>query len=262
MLGDNILNQHVAADGSCGSHVGAGLDLVGDDGISTAVELFDTADLDGIGTCAGDGCAHGVQEVGHINDMGLLCGVADDGLAGQQAGSQHQVDGGADGSHIQVDTGAVETVGAGVQADVCRGVLHISAQQAEALQVLVDGTLGKLTAAGQSNVGRAETAQQNTHQVVAGTHLLDQCVLRTGGRDMGGVDLQDVQLRLLNSGAHAAQDVDEDANVGNIGDILNADLASDEQGAGENCNCGILCAADGNGTVQSVAAVNFISSQG
>ena len=54
VLGNDPADQHVAAGGSCGHHIGAGLDLVGDDAVFGAAELFDPVDLDDVGSGAAD----------------------------------------------------------------------------------------------------------------------------------------------------------------------------------------------------------------
>ena len=41
--------QHLAAGGGHGGHIGARLDLVGDDGVEAAPQLFHPADLDDVG---------------------------------------------------------------------------------------------------------------------------------------------------------------------------------------------------------------------
>ena len=128
--------------------------------------------------------------------------------------------------------------------------------------MLVDGALGELAAAGQGHMGGAEPAEQGAHQVIACTELLHQGVLGPGGRDIGGVDLHNIQFRTGDLCAHTAQDVQQNTDIGNVRHILNADLTSDQQRCGENGDDGVLCAADGNGAFQLVTAVNFISSQG
>ena len=86
------------AVGNGGStHHGAGLDAVGDDGVYSAVEAFDAFDGDAGGACAGDACAHCVEEVGQIDDFGLAgCGFDDRGAFGQ-GGSGHDIGGPEDG---------------------------------------------------------------------------------------------------------------------------------------------------------------------
>ena len=54
MLGDHVADQQPPAGGGHGSHIGTGLDLVGDDAVGAAGELFHAADVDGVGARALD----------------------------------------------------------------------------------------------------------------------------------------------------------------------------------------------------------------
>ena len=100
MLGDNIGDQHVATGRSGGDHKGAGLDLVGDDGVNSAVKLLYAANLDDIGAGAHDVSAHGVQEVCQIYNVRFLGGVFDHRQPSGTNRSQHGVHGCANGYHI------------------------------------------------------------------------------------------------------------------------------------------------------------------
>src|SRR5699024_8902475 len=91
VLGGHVLHGDVAAGGGSGHHVGASLDLVGDDGVGAAPQLLDAVDLDGVRAGAPDVGAHGVQEVGQVHDVGLSRGVLDDGEAPGLYGGQHDV---------------------------------------------------------------------------------------------------------------------------------------------------------------------------
>ena len=110
MPGDHIVHRDPASGGHRRGKIGPGFDLVGDDGIGAAPELFHAPDLDHIGAGPGDLCAHGVQEVCQVHDVGLLGGVFDDGGALSQDCGDHDVHGGANGDHIQADHSALHAV--------------------------------------------------------------------------------------------------------------------------------------------------------
>ena len=207
VLGNHVLHQDIAAHCGDGGHVGTGLDLVRDDGVGAAGEGVDTPDLHSIRTGAGDPGTHGVQEVGQIHDVGLFGGVFNDGLTGDQAGCQHDVDGGANGGHVQADPSSLQAVAAGLQRDEFIGLIHIRTQEQKALDVLVDGPGGEVAAAGQGDLGLAEAPQQSAHQVVAGPHLPHQCGVGLGTLDIGAINFQHIALRTGNFGAHSAENV-------------------------------------------------------
>ena len=176
MPGDHVFHQNLAAGGGGSHHVGAGLDLVGDDGIASAVELIHTVYLDGVGAGAADIRTHGVEEVGQVHNMGLSGGVFNDGAALGQGGCQHDVHGGAYGNLVQIDPRAVETAVPGVGIDKAVFHVHIGAQGGHALDVLVDGAHAEVAAAGHGGLGAAETAQHGADQIIGGPDLPHQII--------------------------------------------------------------------------------------
>ena len=262
MLGNHVLHQHVAAGGGNGGQVSTRLDLVGDDGIGAAAQGVDAPDLDGIGARAGNARAHGIEEVGQVHDVGFLGGVFNDGLAGEQGRGDHDVHRRAHRRHVQADPIALQAVGPGLQGHIVLGLLHLRAQGQEALDVLVDGAGGKAAPAGQRHMGPAEAAEQRAHEIIAGADLLHQVLVGLGAVDGGAVDLHHVRAGAVNVRAHSVQNVQQDTHVGNIGNILNAALSADQQRRGQDGHGCVLRAADGDGPVQRVAAVDFIYCQG
>ena len=89
MLGDDILYQHITAGGSHCCQICTCLDLIGDNGVAAALELFHATDLHGIRTGAGDPGAHGIEEVGQVHDVGLLGSILNNSLAGKQTSCHH-----------------------------------------------------------------------------------------------------------------------------------------------------------------------------
>ena len=262
MLGDDVLDQDVAAGGDRCGHVGTGLDLVGDGGVGAAVEGFDALDLDGVGARAGDVGTHGVQEVGQVHDVGLLGRVLDDGLTLDQAGGHHDVGSRAHTDHVQADALATQAILAGDHLHVLLGLGHVRAQQAEALDVLVDGTGREGTAAGQGHMAPAVTAKLGTQQVVAGAHLADQIGVGLAVGHIRAVDLHHAGLGPVNGGTHGAHDVQQDADVGDIGDIFDPALAGNKQCGGQDGDHGVLRAGNDHFALQRRSADNFVFRQG
>ena len=262
VLGDDIPHQNIAAGGDGCGHIGARLDLVGDGGVGAAVEGLHALDLDGVGTGAGDPGAHGVQEVGQVNDVGLLGRIFDDGLTIDQAGGQHDVGGGAHADHIQVDALSLQAVGAGLHGHILLGLLHIGTQQAEALDVLIDGTGGEGTAAGQGHMAPAVAAQLGTQQVVAGTHLANQIRIGLTVGNIGAIDLHHAGLDPLGGGTHGAHDVQQDTDIGDVGNIFDPAFAGDKQCCGQDGDHGVLCAGNDHFALKRRTADDFVFRQG
>ena len=170
VLGDDVADLDLPAAGGHSRHIGARLDLVGNDGVGAAVELLHAADLDDVGAGALDIGAHGVEEVGHVHDVGLLGHVFHHRQPLGQDGGQHDVDGGAHRDLVQEDVGARQPAALTASGvDKAALDLHLGPQGLEPLQVLVDGTgAAKVAAAGQRHIRQAEPAQQGPDQVVGG----------------------------------------------------------------------------------------------
>ena len=109
MLGDDVVHRHIAVGQGGGQHIGAGFDLVRDDRIGPAgLEDRYAGDPDDIGAGAADIGAHGVEEVGHIDDMRFTRGILDHGHAFGFGSGDHDVDGRADTDDIQENMLALE----------------------------------------------------------------------------------------------------------------------------------------------------------
>ena len=259
MFGNDILYRYAAA-GSChGSHVGAGFDLIGNDGISAAHQALYAADLDHIGTGAHNIGAHGIEEVGQIYDMRLLGGVFNNGLTLSQGCSDHNIHGGSHRDHIQIDVGAL-------QAFICVGIddriaaaFHLGAQRLKALDMLVNGTdTAKVAAAGHSDLGLAEATQIRTQQIIGCAHLT---VALTGGRAVmhtAAIQLYGIFSHHTNTYAQFPQDLQLDHNITNHGDVFNAHHTVHQNGGGDDCNGGVFRATDIYFTKQRFSAVNHI----
>lgn len=173
MLGDHILDQHIAAGGSSCYHIGTGFDLIGNDGIVGAVHHIHAVDLDDIGAGAADIRAHGVEEVCQIHNMRLLGNIFHDGNTLGLDRCQHYIDGSAHRYHIKVDVFAPELLAVhGHHAIVHR---YIGAQGLEALDMLVNGAhTAEVAAAGQRYIGPSAAAQQRAQEIIGGTQGLCQ----------------------------------------------------------------------------------------
>ena len=80
MLGDNVLDNNITLGGSSGYHVGAGLDLVGDNAVGDAFQVVHASDLDNISSGASDIRTHRVKEVRKVNYVRLLGSIFNDGI--------------------------------------------------------------------------------------------------------------------------------------------------------------------------------------
>ena len=258
MLGDDVLNEYITPGSGHGGHIGARLDLVGDDGIGAAPQLLDAADLDHIGAGSHDVGPHGVEEVGQVHDVGLLGGIFNDGHAVGQHTGQHDVHGGAHGHHVQVNLSAGQTSAGDLGADQAVAHIHVRTHGHKALDVLVNGPSAQITAAGQGYLGPAEAAQQSAYQVVAGADLAGQLIgdltvadVRAVNVHRGTVDGTHVSPQLL-------KDLENQSDVADLGNVLDSAHPVHQQGSGDDSDSGVFGAADGDGSVKGLTALNLI----
>ena len=72
------------------------------------MHMLNAPNLDNIGACASNICAHGVQKVCKVNNVRLFCGILDYCQALCLNSGKHEIDRCADGNHIEIDQTARE----------------------------------------------------------------------------------------------------------------------------------------------------------
>ena len=261
MLGDDVLDEHLAAGGGNGGHIGARLDLVGDDGVGAAGEAVHPPDLDDVGTGAHDVGAHGVEEVGQVHDVGLLGGVFNHRHTLGQHGGQHDVHGGPHGYDVQIDVGALHPAFFGPGVDKAAPHVHLGAHGHKALDVLVDGPPAEVAAPRRGHLGGTEPAQQGADEVIGGPDLPGQLLGHPGVSDMGAVHVHRGAVDGAHVGAQLLEDIQNQGHIADLGNIFNAAAAVHQQGGGNDSDSGVLRAADVDFTKQRFSAVNHIFCQ-
>ena len=262
MFGNHILDEHVSSGCSHGGHIGARLNLVGDDGVGAALQPVYPPDLDDVGAGPPDVRPHGVQKVGQIHDMGLLGGVFNDGPALGQGGGQHDVHGGPYRHDIQINlppgqAGAVGHPG----VDQAVADLHLSAHGHKALDMLVYGPSAQVAAAGQGDLRPAEPAEQRAHQIVAGANLPGQLIGDLTVADMRAVHLQGGAVDHAHIGAQLAKDLKDQRDVADLRNVFDAADAIHQQSGGNDGHRGVFRSADVDGSVEGISPVNQILGQ-
>ncbi len=250
--GDAAANGHVAMGGGSGDHQRASLDLIGNDRIGRAVEMLLTADADHIRAGALDLRAHGVEEVGQVNDMGLLGCVVDGGVALGLDCRHHHVDGAAHGHHIKEHVAADKLVRPG--NDAAAHGIHLSAQGFKALDVLVDGAGADGTSAGKVNLRFTTAAQQRAQEIITGTQAHGILIGHLPALGGPGIDGHMGIGDILHLCAQGAQDVYQRVNVGNIRQIFDGAGCIAKERGGDDGNCRVFAAADAHFTLQTITA--------
>ena len=189
VLGDHVLDQDLPAGRRGGHHVGACLDLVGNDGIGAAVQFFDAVDLHGIGAGAADVRAHGVEEVRQIDDMRFSRRVFNDRTAAGRHGGEDDVHRRADGDLVKIDARAAQAAVRRLGDHKAVSHVDLRSESRHALDVLFDGTNAEIAAAGHGRFGLAEATEHRADQIVGRADLSGQIVRRIHAARGGAVDL-------------------------------------------------------------------------
>ena len=185
--------------------------------------------------------------------MRFLGSVVDGGGALRAGGGEHHVDRAADGRHVQ------EHVAAGERLRLCddraTGGLHLSAERAHALDVLVDRTATDVASAGQRYAGAAKARQQRTDIIGRSAHAAGKIKRYVGTVDGRGVDLHQALFGIpVHLGAQVTQRLHGDVDVLDVGQVFNhAGRAAQDRG-GDDGDRGILAAADADDAFQPVSA--------
>ena len=217
--------------------------------------------FNGVGTRAADVGAHGVEEVGEIDDVRLLGRVFDHGVSLRQNGGHHDVHGRAHGNHIQIDAGAVEPGSLTGGVDKAALHHHVRAQRGKALDVLVDGAHAEVAAAGHGDLRPVEPAQQGADQIIGRADAPRQLIGGAGGADVGAVDLHRVGIDCAHARAQLSQDLQKKLHVGDLRDILDTANAVHQQRGGQDGHRRVLRAADLHLAEQGLSAPDHILCQ-
>ena len=240
----------------------ARLDLVGDDGVAAAPEAADPPDLDDVGARAHDVGPHGVEEVGHVHDVGLLGGVFNDGHALGHGGGEHNVDGGPHRGLVQEDVGPLQPAAGGLGHDKAALGVHLGPQGAKTLQMLVDGPgAAEVAPAGQGHVRAAEAAQQGPQHIVGGAAPAGGLIGHPAAAEAGAVDLYGVGVYITHLCAQILENAQQQRHVADPGHVLNAAGAADHQGSGDNSDGSVFRAADVDLSKQGTSALDNILGQ-
>ena len=244
--------QFAAGDGAGAGHR-ARLDTVGNRLPAHAVQRAHAFNDDGGCTRAAHARAHRVQKRRQIDDFRFLGRVFDARRAAGQCRRHQQVFRRADGRHIQIDDRPAQAARKRHTAVV---KLHLCAQRAHALEVLVDGPLADRAAAGQGNARFAQPREQRAEHQHRGAHLAYILfVLRVLQR--GGVQNERVVL-LFHAAPARGQQRAERLHIRQFRHAFNARVFARQQRAAHDGQHRVLGCADGYFSPQRRAFANRI----
>ena len=201
--------------------------------------------------------AHGGEQRGQVDDLGLARAVLHQRFAlGQHRGHQ-QVFGAGDGDLVEDQMRAVQALGARLKIAVL--LRDHRAHLLQALDVQIDGTAADGAAAGHGHARHAGARNQRAQHQRAGAHGLDDFVRATGSesvRQLMVVRSCSSPSPQLDLRAHRGQQPPLGLDVAHLGNVLEGDLVLGENGRGHAGQRRVLGAGDANGADQRIAAAN------
>ena len=213
------------------------------------------ADADHVRACASHARAHGVEEVGQVDDVGLLGGVVDHRGALGLGSGHHHIDGAAHRDQVKKHVAADETaVRPGIHH--AAAVLDIGAQGSKALQVLVDGTAADGASAGIAHLGTGTAAKQRAQQIVAGTQALGVGIGHMTFVHAVRIDDQVLSGNILGFGTQQIEDLDQGVHVVDIRQVFHRAGLVAQKRRRDDGHSGILAAADRDLAHQGTSAGN------
>ena len=149
MLRYHITDFNRTACGRSRSHIGAGFDLIGDQGIFAAMHGGNPMNCDRVRTGTADIPAHRIDESCQIDNVWFPCGIPEHGVTVRKGSGQHQIHGGADRHHVKADVCPVEFFAfRDCYTDIVVIKLHSSPHCLKPFQMLINGAFAKIAAAG------------------------------------------------------------------------------------------------------------------
>ena len=261
MARDHIRQAHFPAGRGAGRHIRARLDLVGDDAVRAAVQALDALNADGIRAGAANVGAHGVEEIGKVDDVRLARRVLDHGAAARKRRRDDDVHRRADRDLIQIYLCPAQAAVRRVGIDKAVFHLDVRAHRGHALDVLVDRPDAEVAAAGHGRLGRAEAAEHRADEIVRRADLAHQVIRWLGEAHLGAVDLDGGWAEVFHPRAQPLQDLQEHIHVADLGHILDPADTVDHQCCRDDRHGRVFRAADLDLPVQGSAAMYYISIQ-
>ena len=182
------------------------------------MEPLYAADTDDVRTCSLDIRAHAVQEVRHVYHMGLLGRVLNDGISFRHSGRHHNVDGGSHGNHIQINMASAQSLRLRHNKSILN--LYVSAQSAETLQVLINGSASDIAAARKGNLRPLILSKQSPQQIVGSADPLDILVIYAEIPYLGTIYLHRMPVNPIYIRANLLHRFQKDVDVPHIRKIF------------------------------------------
>ncbi len=215
-----------------------------------AAELRHAHHRDQVGACAGNLCAHGVQEVGEVHDLGFTRHIGDARESIREGRGHQQVLGGAHAGEIEGDVGALQ---AAFGDDIAIFDADLRAERFKSLQVDVHRARANGASAGEADLCLARACEQGAEDEEGGAHAADQVVGRNGvvvvrhGQRHGLAGEVDAH-------AHFREQLVHGEHVVQAGNIVQHDWLIGEQGGRHQRQRGVLRAPHVNITLERLAA--------
>ncbi len=235
------LHRHIAARGQGGAQKSADFDAVGNDAVRRAVQGVHALNANLRGAVAADLRAHGTQQIGEIDNLGLARRVVDQGFALGQRGGHHQVFGARHGDHVGGDARAAQPAGRRRHAGHDIAMFHrdVRPQRLQALDVLINRACADGATSGQAHPRLPESRQQGPEHQHRGAHGLDQLIRRLVVIHRCGTEA-DLPAVLFDLSAQAAQQLGQGTHIHELRCVVQLHRLGGEQRGGNQRQRGVL----------------------
>ena len=159
------------------------------------MQRLHAADLDHVCSRSADVGPHAVEEVGHVYDMGLFCHVLHDRKPVSHCRRHHHVDGGSYADHVKIQMGSPHMLGLGHDLAVLD--IHVRAQCAKSLQMLVDRSASDIASPRKRYLRLAVLSKQGAKQIIRCPDLLYIIILNVKVSNRTPVDLHSMPVKPL-----------------------------------------------------------------
>ena len=192
MLWNKVFHKHVAACCRRSNHKSTCLNLVGNDGISSTLELVHACNPDCVCSRTLNLSTHSVQKVCEVNNVRLFSRIFYNSQPLRTNSGEDCVDGSTDRNDVKVNVCTNQLFSIGVHDTA--GCVNNCIQRLKTLDVQVYRTYTKVAAAGHSNHSMIEPSQKRTDKVVGSSHLLNRLNRRSVAVKITAVDNQGVTV--------------------------------------------------------------------
>ena len=255
MIRSRVERAYPATSDRAGDKISAGLDAIGLHSILRAVQTRYAIDNDFVGARAPDLGAHGDQELGEVNDLGLTRRVLEHGLTFGESRGHHQIFGARHCHRVEHQPSTPQTIRP--RADVAVLDCNLGTHRLQASHMDIHRSCADGAATRQRDVSLTEPRQQRPEDQNRGAHRFDELVrrYRIGERTRIHLDLH--AFVDGHRDAHATEQLDHGGDVLQVRNVTDGHRLGREQRASQDGQRRVLRTGDTHLTLERTPAFDM-----